>query len=488
MISSRKVAISIAERPWEYPESRPFLPDTEYPEFNGRVNVGHERNITYSTCRDVLNHLGLDNENFGTVNWNPLKEIIKPGDKVVIKPNLVRHLHLGGGEYCAVVTHASLVRCLLDFVALALRGKGKVTVGDAPIQSTDFPIMLQRTGLDEVCKDISKSWEIPVSLVDFRLWSIKLNDRHQVVESNSLQGDPSGYLAVDLGKHSALNQLGCDGSKYRITNYDSGELQSHHNQKKNEYLIPKTILEADVVINIPKLKTHRKVGMTASLKNLVGINGHKDWLPHHREGSIPEGGDEYKNAFILKRLHTKITSQIDQYPYSKLNYARDFISRFIYKLNKFTAPDPYYEGSWYGNDTLWRTVLDLNRLLYYSDSEGRLHTTIQRKCLTIVDGIIAGEGEGPMEPDAKPCGIIVGGQNPVAVDAVLSTIIGFDFQKMPLILNGFKQNVYPLTDFDHDDINVSSNNHYWDELIVGKGKKSLKFKPASGWLGNIELK
>jgi len=40
---------------------------------------------------------------------------------------------------------------------------------------------------------------------------------------------------------------------------------------KNEYLISNTILEADVIINLPKPKTHRRAGIIGAMNNLVEI-------------------------------------------------------------------------------------------------------------------------------------------------------------------------------------------------------------------------
>ena len=54
-------------------------------------------------------------------------------------------------------------------------------------------------------------------------------------------------------------------------------------------------------------------------------------------------------------------------------------------------------GSWCGNDTIWRTVVDLNRILLWFDGDGKPRK-VPRRYLTIVDGIIAGEeayGTGP---------------------------------------------------------------------------------------------
>ena len=52
---------------------------------------------------------------------------------------------------------------------------------------------------------------------------------------------------------------------------------------------------------MPKPKCHRKAGMTSALKNFVGANVRKEFLPHHTMGSIKEGGDEY---FVTSKIHS----------------------------------------------------------------------------------------------------------------------------------------------------------------------------------------
>ena len=486
MISSKEVAIASTQEPWEYPSKHPFLPDEPYPELRDRIAGGQERNITYRLLRQLMFNLEMDVQHFSTHDWNPFGEVIKPGQKVLIKPNLVRHLHLGGGDYRAVVTHGSLVRCVLDYAALALKGGGEIVVGDAPIQSADFSKILERTGLREVCDDVSKTWQLPVRLQDFRLRSVQLDDNHRIIQANGLEGDPKGYVAVDLGKRSLLAPLGKQSEKFRVTNYDCKEMSKHHNETTNEYLIPRTVLDADVVINLPKLKTHRKVGVTAALKNIVGINGYKDWLPHHRCGSMVEGGDEYLHPSILKRLQSALGERMGGDTYSSRNAAQRFAGRILTRLIRHMATDPFFEGSWYGNDTLWRTVLDLNRLLVYANREGEMTEVPQRKCLNIVDAIMAGEGEGPMEPDPRPLGILVGGINPGAVDAVLATMVGFDYRKIPLIAKGFEIRDWPIINFDPAKIEVHSQDDRWKSLRVGETSNKFNFKPPSGWLGHAE--
>ena len=63
------------------------------------------------------------------------------------------------------------------------------------------------------------------------------------------------------------------------------------------------------------------------------------------------------------------------------------------KINKFK--DPYREGSWYGNDTISRTVTDLNYIVNFINKEGELSDSIpQRKVLTIQMASFLGKGMG----------------------------------------------------------------------------------------------
>ena len=75
-------------------------------------------------------------------------------------------------------------------------------------------------------------------------------------------------------------------------------------------------------------------------------------------------------------------------------------------------------GNWWGNRTTWRMCLDLNRCLYYSDAHG-LHLDASkpaRTVLTVLDGSVAGEGNGPLAPRNVPLGVVLASTDPVAVD------------------------------------------------------------------------
>lgn len=88
---------------------------------------------------------------------------------------------------------------------------------------------------------------------------------------------------------------------FRITCYPPERLKREHQKGHHRYCIIKDLFEADVVLSLPKVKTHQKTGITGALKNFVGVNGDKDYLPHHRIGGTKFGGDCYPGGSLLRR-------------------------------------------------------------------------------------------------------------------------------------------------------------------------------------------
>jgi len=148
-------------------------------------------------------------------------------------------------------------------------------------------------------------------------------------------------------------------------------------------------------------------------------------------------------------------------------------------------------GNWHGNDTLWRMVLDLNKVLFYANPDGTLRAddaANRKRYLSIVDGIIAGEGNGPEAPDPRECGVLIVGTNPVAVDATCARIMGFDWKRIPSIANAFRISRYKLADVAYDDIEVLFEDPVFHGGVGRLSTASPKgFKPHFGWTGHVEL-
>ena len=105
----------------------------------------------------------------------------------------------------------------------------------------------------------------------------------------------------------------------------------------------------------------------------------------------------------------------------------------VARAPRLGAPPKVIDGSWEGNNTLWRTILDLNRILFFADRGGALRGAPQRRYLTIVDGIVAGEGEGPLGATPVRAGLLIGGFDPGLVDGIASQGMGFDPARIPLV-------------------------------------------------------
>jgi len=129
---------------------------------------------------------------------------------VVLKPNMVEYRQ---GK--PITTNPAV---LIAAIKLARHlGAKTVTVAEGPGHMRDTEYLLDFTGLGKACKDM----EVP--FVDLNLDDI-----------------------VEVDNHGGFTNL-------------------------DKFFLPKTIVEADAIISVPKLKTHHWVGMTCSMKNLFGV-------------------------------------------------------------------------------------------------------------------------------------------------------------------------------------------------------------------------
>jgi uncharacterized protein (DUF362 family) len=90
-----------------------------------------------------------------------------------------------------------------------------------------------------------------------------------------------------------------------------------------------------------------------------------------------------------------------------------------------------------------------------------------------------------MAPDAKPCGVILAGLHPVAIDCVAATVMGFDWRKMRLLRNSFRMRDLNFVSFEPADIQVLSNQPAWSGTLE-EMDETFHFRPHFGWVGAIE--
>lgn len=162
-----------------------------------------------------------------------LFELIKPflqhldlpdlkGKQVILKPNMVEIR-----EGHPVTTNAAVLQAAVELAKYL--GAKEIIVAEGAGHMRDTEYLLHMTGVGNLCKKLS---------LEFRDLNID-----ELVEVEN----PDGF------------------SNFKTI------------------LLPKTILEADVLVSVPKMKCHHWVGMTCSMKNLFGcIPGSKYGWPKNQ--------------------------------------------------------------------------------------------------------------------------------------------------------------------------------------------------------------
>jgi uncharacterized protein (DUF362 family) len=215
------------------------------------------------------------------------------GKRVVLKPNFVEFDPNG-----VVNTHPTLVAATIE--AFRRAGAQQVVVAEGPGHYRDTEHILTATGLHAVLRE----------------------HRTRYVDLNN-----DDVRAVRAG--------------------------SHYTRLRHLYL-PETLLDADLVVSMPKLKTHHWAGVTLSLKNMFGC----------------------------------IPGSVYGWPKNVLHWAG-----------------------------IHESVVDIN-------------STLPAPRFAIVDGIVGMEGNGPIQGEAKRCGALVLGSDPVAVDATAARLMTIDPTKV----------------------------------------------------------
>lgn len=407
---------------------------------------------------------------------------------VVVKPNWIQESHQHEPDtWEPVITHPAVVEAALRVLAEAMQGRGVLALCDAPHTYANFDAILARGGLRDRLDGVRRDFPgVALELIDLRR-EVWVTRDDVIVSRTPNPADPRGYTRVDLARHSLFYRHHGEGRFYGA-DYDSAGLNSHHRGELHEYLLAGTPMRCDLFVNLPKLKTHKKTGLTCSLKNLVGINGDKNWLPHHTEGAPQNGGDEFPRESAASRLERTL-KRAGRRAALAIPVLGPAAFRHVRAAGKAVLGDSdtvVRNGNWHGNDTCWRMALDLNRAFLYGDSEGALHGQ-RRRYLTIVDGIIAGEGNGPIAPNAVTAGVLIASTDPAAADATAARLMGYRIDDIPIVRHAFEAHEYAIASAAQQEIRIADarddREYDLESLPNALGRP---FTPHFGWTALVE--
>ncbi len=347
------------------------------------------------------------------------------GKKILLKPNWVKHNYRPNDELC-LCTNTNFILAILELVLS--KQPASVVIGDAPIQGCNWDKLINKEFLDAVAA-LTIKYSITVSVKDFRRVAFDTSNNKLEVERNPIDQ----YVIFDVGKKSYLEPITVAGkNNFRVTVYNPDKFVHTHGPGMHKYCITKELFDSDIVISIPKVKTHQKAGITAALKNIVGLNGDKDFLPHHRIGGIAIGGDSYAGGNKLRYWSELALDNANRNKGKKLYWLWLRLASLLWKIS-LPGKEHQHAAAWYGNDTTWRMVMDLNIIINYGKADGTLADTPQRFLYSFCDGIIGGQGDGPLRPEPLSLGVISFSNDSATTDIAMATLMNLKINKIPLL-------------------------------------------------------
>ena len=462
----------------EYPDGEDaYSPSDDFPEY-GFPHRSNRPNHVYRAVRQCLADAELDIQRFGTSEWNPLGDYLTPGGRVFLLCNFVyqRRPNESREAFLGKCTHASVIRPIIDYALKAVGPTGRVEFGNAPLQGASWQDVLRDSEAVRLLEFYDTHAPGRVSACDLR-------SRIVIRSRLGSQAPPlvqSGQdMCVDLGKNSLLEEAN-GNHLYRVSQYDPRRTMNFQKQGTHVYALNSKICMADLVISIPKLKTHVKVGLTCALKGCVGAVAFKESLAHHRKGSPRSGGDEFPRWRPINSL----LSQWSDYAWTRNEGRFANAARIIEKLARvaFSRAGGILSGSWSGNDTCWRMALDLARCIAHVRVDGTLLDQVVRQHLVLTDGIIGGEGEGPLKPSPVPSGWLFFARDPFAADFINAMAMGYDPDVLPIVSAVPGIGRFGVTDLNVGDVRLRVDGRDVVPGFLLEASKS-QFRPPIAWEG-----
>ncbi len=180
--------------------------------------------VSIVKCENIHNFQDIEKNLRKTLDLiGGLESIVCRGDTVVIKPNLIKPAYYTTG----ITTNLFLIKALCQIVKE--EGAKRVIIGEGSAVGYDTEEAFNKTGIQDLAK------EMKIELVNFK---------------------KSEWMPMVIPGGKIFHRL----------------------------KIPRILIEADVVINVPVMKTHDAFPATLGLKNMKGIVQEQDKKRFHKWG------------------------------------------------------------------------------------------------------------------------------------------------------------------------------------------------------------
>ena len=290
----------------------------------------------------------------------------------------IRLALLGGiGAGAVYIQHQTAGIGLLNFLRWTIRGQlqrfkppAVVGLGKSTSYEDLLPVLSDLWNISEMPSVKNKNILVKPNLLDLTDQDIAttnpkimaaLLDLLKVLGASSLVvGDGSAFRrdTYSVAKNCGLIQvLDSRGVPFIDLNYDElaqVEVRDGWIRNTDKLWLPQHVIQADLIVSVPKLKAHHWAGVTLSLKNLLGV------IPGSRYGWA-------KNIIHINGINPTILGLYQSLP----------------------------------------------------------------PVISVVDGIIGMEGNGPLAGTPVEHGLLAMGADPLAVDIICAQLMGFSIDSIP---------------------------------------------------------
>ena len=205
-------------------------------------------------------------------------------------------------------------------------------------------------------------------------------------------------------------------------------------------------------------------------------------VTNRADGSYETEGNKVSGTTVTTTANVKSVSGVkvtpDETSPSTNTAPNERITKVFRICNSGNGPDSF---------TIPRTDITapatLVSLHFDADASGTLHETPQRQYFCIVDGLISGEGNGPLQPLPRQTDWLVFGDDPFAIDAALSWFMGFAPEKLPVIARRTRFAGRGWGGFALDELAVDLDGK---RIRVAESEINFHFAPPPGWRKYIE--
>ena len=197
-----------------------------------------------------------------------LERIIRPGDRVVLKLNLVHPLPSGTGFTTDVRVAETVAKLALD------AGAGRVVFAEGSASAPDTPAPRYRPEATQLAFERS----------GIRALARRLDA--ELLDLNEAGREPGGRELVR-------------------------EVQLPHGLQRRLYWLSKAFLDADRVISLPVLKNHEYAGVTLALKNWIGVA--PAGVYHPPGGRVGKWGLDHRMVPLARHIADLVSARPPDY-------------------------------------------------------------------------------------------------------------------------------------------------------------------------------